>query len=256
VKRQVTKVNISKKAGKEARPEVRGRSFCADTDDGSKLHELLTPAEQVQLGQIATVLEYRAAGATIFSEGEDSHFRYAIDKGSIRLTRHLENGGRQILAFMWPGDLFGLAERGHYVNSAETLAPATIYRFPLQKLRSLLLREPQLQLHMLIKAAHDLRAAQRQIIVLGQQDTYRRLASFLLDLGQHVAFNDEAPGRLRLPMNRLDIADYLGTSTETVTRAFARLERDRLVSRLSPRSLRIDDLVGLTRLSQGRRLAS
>jgi CRP-like cAMP-binding protein len=57
-------------------------------------------------------------------------------------------------------------------------------------------------------------------------------------------------------MNRLDIADYLGTSTETVTRAFARLERDGLVSRLSPRSLRVDDLVGLTRLSQGRRLAS
>jgi hypothetical protein len=86
VKQLTTSVNTSKKAGKEAQPEVRGRSFCADTDDGSKLHELLTPAEQVQLGQIATVLEYRAAGATIFSEGEESHFRYAIDKGSVRLT--------------------------------------------------------------------------------------------------------------------------------------------------------------------------
>lgn len=248
-------VVISRKAGKEARPKIKARPFCIDVDDSTRVHDLLTPSQQAQLTRIATVLDYRAGNTTIFSEGEDAHFLYAIDRGAVRISRHLEDGGRQVLAFLWPGDVFGLAERGHYVNAAETLTPAILYRFPLQKLRSLLLRDAQLQLHLLVKAAHALRTAQRQIIMLGRQDTYRRLASFLLDLSQHVAFHDKSPANLSLLMSRLDIADYLGTSSETVTRAFTRLEHDGVITRSSPRSLRIDDLAGLTRLAQGRRSA-
>lgn len=244
---------ISRKPEKEARPKVVARPFCADTDDHSQVHNLLTPSEQAQLARIATVLDYRAGNTTIYSEGEDVHFLYAIDQGVVRISRHLEDGERQVMAFLWPGDLCGLAERGHYVNTAETLTPATLYRFPLQKLHGLLLHEAQLELHLLVKAAHALRTAQRQIIVLGRQDTYRRLASFLLDLGHHAAFHDRSAMTLTLPMNRYDIADYLGTSAETVTRAFTRLEQEGLVTRAAPRSLRINDWAGLTRLAQGRR---
>lgn len=243
---------VARRPAKDARLKVKARPFCADVDGGSKVDNLLTPAEQAQLARIATVLDYRAGATTIFSEGEDAHFLYAVDKGVVGIARHLPDGSRQIVAFLWPGDLFGLAERGRYVNTAETLTPATVYRFPLEKLRNLLLRESHLQLHMLLKAAHELRAAQRQIIVLGRQDTYRRLAGFLVDLSQHTAFHEAAAGALRLPMSRVDIADYLGTSSETVTRAFARLERERFITRLSPRSLRIVNLRGLTRLAEGR----
>ena len=56
---------------------------------------------------------------------------------------------------------------------------------PLERLRHLLLREPLLQLHMLTKVAHELRNAQRRIIVLGQLNNVKRLASFLLDCRQH-----------------------------------------------------------------------
>ncbi len=236
----------------ETRPELRARAFCANIDDRSQIHNLLTPAEQAELAQIATVLEFGAAGTTIYSEEEDAHFLYAISKGLVRLTRHEENGDRQVLAFMWPGDLFGLAERGRYVNSAETVTAATVYRFPLQRLRRLLLREPQLQLHVLLKAAHALRAAQRQIIVLGQQDTYRRLASFLLEFSRHHEFFDEESRVLHLPMTRFDMADYLGMSPETMARAFARLERSALIRRIAPRSVQIQRARELAHLASYR----
>jgi len=249
----VAKVAISTESNKERRPKVNARPFCADIDGESSVHNLLTPSEQAELARIATVLEYRASNTTIFSEDEDAHFIYVIDKGIVRITRHSEQGDRQVMAFLWPGDLFGLAESGHYVNTAETLTPATLFRFPLQRLQNLMQHETQLQLHLLVKAAHALRAAQRQIIVLGRQDSNSRIASFLLDLSHHVAFHDNAPTNLRLPMSRVDIADYLGISSETVTRALSKLEQDGLITRLSPRSLRIDDLVGLTNLAHGRR---
>lgn len=249
----VAKVAISTEAGKKRQLKVRARPFRGDLDGGSAVHKLLTPSEQHELERIATVLEYRAANTTIYSEDEDAHFVYVIDKGIIRITRHSEQGDRQVMAFLWPGDLFGLSDRGHYVNTAETLTPATLLRFPLQRLQSLLLRETQLQLHLLVKAANVLRETQHQIIVLGRQDSLSRVASFLLDLSHHVAFHDNAPTNLRLPMSRVDIADYLGISSETVTRALSKLEDDGLITRFSPRALRIDDLVGLTNLAHGRR---
>lgn len=233
------------------RPKIIAREFCAADQERPLLGNLLSPAEQAELAGIATVLTYQTGGAPIFSQGEDAHFLYLIDEGVIRISRHLPDGARQVLGFMWPGDLLGLVEEGRYINSAESLTPATLFRFPLDRLRSLLLSEPLLQLHMLAKAAHELRNAQRQIIVLGQLNTAKRLASFLLDCRQQVAFFGSTTQQLRLPMSRFDIADYLGTSPESVARAFAKLEHDGFLRRTSPRSVQFLNADGLARFVRG-----
>src|SRR3954470_7728018 len=128
-------------------PEIRARPFDRVSDRPSRIENLLSPKEQQELRAIATVLDYRRGGITIFSEGEDAHFVYAIDEGAVRISRHSENGHRQILAFMVPGDLFGLPDDGCYVNTAEVICAARIYRFPWQRLREIMVREPQLQLN-------------------------------------------------------------------------------------------------------------
>jgi CRP/FNR family transcriptional regulator, anaerobic regulatory protein len=222
-----------------AGPTLRARPFSAAADRSSRIDNLLSRDEQAELAKLATVLDYRRAGIAIFSEGEDAHFLYAIDRGVIRVSRHNDDGSRQVLAFMWQGDLVGLAERGRYVNSADTAGPARLYRFPLQKLRQLLLREPRLRLHMLTKAVHDLRSAQRQIVVLGQLSVPRRLATFLHDFAQHSEVSDARNRCLTLSVSRFDIADYLGTSAENVTRAFSILERDGFVRRRTSRVIEI-----------------
>jgi len=232
-------------------PKVIAREFCATEGRSPLFHNLLSSAEQAELAKIATILEYQIGGVAIYSEGEDAHFLYLIDEGVVRLSRHLPNGARQVLGFMWSGDLLGLAEEGRYVNSAESLTSAAVFRFPLERLRRLLLSEPVLQLHLLTKAAHELRNAQRQIIVLGQLSTSKRLGSFLLDCRQQVSIFDSRTRLLRLPMSRFDIGDYLGTSPESVARAFAALERDGFLRRASPRSVELLDPDGLARFVRG-----
>ena len=232
-------------------PKVIAREFCAIEGRPLLFHNLLSSREQAELAKIATILEYQIGGVAIYSEGEDAHFLYLIDEGVVRLSRHLPNGARQVLGFMWPGDLFGLAEEGRYVNSAESLTPAAVFRFPLERLRRLLLSEPLLQLHLLTKAAHELRNAQRQIIILGRLSTGKRLGSFLLDCRQHVSIFESRTRLLRLPMSRFDIGDYLGTSPESVARAFAALERDGFLRRVSPRSVELLDPDGLARFVRG-----
>jgi len=139
------------------------------------------------------------------------------------------------MAFLWPGDLFGLASEGKYVDSAESVAPSKIYRFPIVKLQTFLIANPILQSSFLAKAVHDLRNAQRQLLVMGRLDIPRRLAAFLLDCSGHERYFDAGKQILTLPMSRNDIADYLGTSAETITRALNRLSGDDLVVKLSSR---------------------
>ena len=243
--------SAARKEPRGRRPKIIARAFCSTNGRRPLLDNLLSPAEQTTLAGISTLLEYQTGDIAIFSEGEDAHFLYLIEEGLVRLSRHLPNGARQVLGFMWPGDLFGLAEEGRYINSAESLTPAAIFRFPLERLQRLLLHEPLLQLHLLTKAAHELRNAQRQIIVLGQLNNAKRLASFLLDCRQHVTYFEVQTQVLRLPMSRFDIADYLGMSPESAVRAFAALERGGFVRRHSPRSVEFLEPDRLARYVRG-----
>lgn len=229
--------------------EIRAKPFARRNGTGPA-PTILSRLEQSDLIKIATPVSYPKPGVTVFSEGEEIHYLYVVVSGVLRVSRHLEGGRRQVLAFMWPGDVCGLAELGHHVNSAETLTPALLYRIPFEQLRRLLDSQPRLQLHLLAKAAHELRAAQRQIILLGQPDMTSRVAAFLLDLCQQFHFFDARTAALQLPMTRFDIADYLGTTAETVTRAFTRLEQAGVIARHSPKHLQIRSMPKLVAFSR------
>jgi CRP/FNR family transcriptional regulator, anaerobic regulatory protein len=154
---------------------------------------------------------------------------------------------------MLPGDLFGLPDAGIYVNSAEVTCPSTLYRVPWAQLRALMTREPVMQHSLLNRVSYDLREAQRRIMIIGQQNTLQRLVSLLLDFANHPAFFDDARALVTLPLSRFDIADYLGTSPETVARGFLKLEHDGLVRRLAPRLVELREPQALRDLQRRKR---
>jgi CRP-like cAMP-binding protein len=202
----------------------------------------------MRLRAIATVLEFQRGNATIFSEGEDAHFVYSVASGVVRLSRHTESGRRQIIALMLPGDLFGMPEEGIYVNTSETVCPATLYRLPWLKLQNILNEEQEMQNSLLVRLAYDLRQAQKRILMLGQQNITQRLAAFLLELCQHSDFFDKHTRVLYLPITRYDLADYLGTSPETVVRVLAKLESAKIIRRLSPKQVELLDQTALQKM--------
>jgi len=251
----MTRLNESVPASltKARLPEIRARSFDCERDQLSPIENLLSRKQQSKLQAIATILDYQRGNSTIFSESEDAHFVYSVISGIVRISRHSEGGRRQVLAFMLPGDLFGLPDAGIYANTAETVCPASLYRVPWRQLRETMLSEPELQLNLLIRLAFDLRQAQRRIMILGQQNTLQKLASFLLDFVQYTDFYDVRNHRLTLPLTRFDLGDYLGIAPETVARAFAKLELAGLVRRNSPRHIEIPDVAALRQVVAGGR---
>jgi CRP-like cAMP-binding protein len=99
----------------------------------------------------------------------------------------------------------------------------------------------------------DFRQAQSRIVMLGQQNTCQRLATFLLDLMNIPDFYDARNSVLELPINRFDLADFLGTAPESAARAFSKLESRGLVRRATSRSIRIVDPSGLRMVRRGPR---
>jgi CRP-like cAMP-binding protein len=199
----------------------------------------LSASDRTELRRLGEQISFKTAGSEIYASGEKAGFLYLLAEGVASAHRTLPSGERQVVGFYWPGDVFGLAEEGLYVNSASALTACAVYRFPYDRLASFLLSHPEIEQKFYVKAVHDLRNAQRQLIMMGRLAVPRRLAAFILDCSGHEDYFDSKTQRLTLPMTRDDIADYIGASPEVVIRTFGRLEALGLLRRVSPKVLEL-----------------
>jgi CRP/FNR family transcriptional regulator len=184
----------------------------------------------------------------IYREASAAQWVFAVVEGSVKTYRELPSGKRTVTAFLFTGDLFGLAEAGAYLNTAQAITGVILYRLPLVELTVLLKHDPDLQFQFLAKITHELREAQRRAILINRKDAAGRLAMFLLLMCAHP--NGVPPdGAISLPMTRSDIAGFLGLSLEAVSRAAGELERRGLVRFENRHLARVVDIRRLENLA-------
>lgn len=196
--------------------EVRGRSVCG----------VLDATELPALGAIATERRLEA-GQTLFHEGDAAEDMFTLTGGVLKLFKLMSDGRRQITGYLLPGDFLGLAYGSTYVFGAEAVGPAVLCRFPRRRFFELLDRFPALEHELLGRASSELAAAQEQMLLLGRKTARERLASFVLQLAERIDATAGEP--LVLPLNRTDIADFLGLTIETVSRTFTLLRKEGLI---------------------------
>jgi CRP/FNR family transcriptional regulator len=146
-------------------------------------------------------------------------------EGAVKLYKLLPDGRRQITGFLFPGDFLGVALNQTYAYSAEAMTDVRLCRFPRQRMEGLLRDLPKLEHRLLERAGNELVAAQEQMLLLGRKTARERLASFLLSLSARAAKRGQPASPLNLPMSRADIADFLGLTTETVSRTFTQFKK-------------------------------
>lgn len=164
----------------------------------------------------------------IYLEGDPADSYYKVLDGTVRLYSILADGRRQIVQFVFSGQFFGLSCGETFTLSAEAVSDATLIRYPRRYFDTLFSTEHRFARIALDIANDELRAAQRQMILLGRRTAKERLAAFLLDMAEANGDEGSAPF-FHLPMTRRDIADYLGLTIETVSRVFGQLKRARLI---------------------------
>ena len=185
----------------------------------------------------------------IYREGSAAHWVFAVAEGAVKTYRELPSGKRPVSAFLFRGDLFGLAEAGAYLNTAQSITGVTLYRLPLDELTVLLRHDSDLQFQFLAKVTHELRESQRRAILINRRDAAGRLAMFLELMSEHGEPGAKTGRSVQLPMTRSDIAGFLGLSLEAVSRASSELERRGLVKFENRHLARIVDATRLGKLA-------
>ena len=176
-----------------------------------------------------TSLQKKAAGATIFSEGDAADSVFEVVSGTLRLHKLLPDGRRQVTGFLCAGHLIGLAPEGTWVYTAEAITDVTLCRYRRPAFERLIDTVPGFARRVLMATSHELRVAQDQMLLLGRKTAAERVASFLLLMAEQ-----QGSDEISVPMSRTDIADYLGLTIETVCRSLGQLKRSELIELLTP----------------------
>lgn len=219
---------------------VRDMAFCG----------ALNPDEMPRLLAILTTIEIEPH-QPILDEGEPADYLFNVTGGAVKLYKLLPDGRRQITGFLFDGDFLGIAMNERYAYSAEAVDKVSLCRFPRRKLEGLLDEFPKLEKRLLGMASNELVQAQDQILLLGRKTAQEKIVSFLLSLSNRAARRGDVQSPISLPMGRADIADYLGLTTETVSRTITHLKRDGLIRLLQGGMVELPDLAALRDLADG-----
>ncbi len=213
-------------------PAIRGNDpWLPSNPSAGKLHQMLSDDERSKLATIASIVRFKK-GERIYSNGDSADAVFNIISGVVKASTFTSDNSEHITAFLYPEDLFGLAENGHYTNVTTALAPTTAYRLPVSALRRQLSKDADLEFHMIVKLCHELRQTQHHALLIAQKHALSRLAMFLQLQEYLQSFGDKPQAEIYLPMDRSDIADYVSMSLAAVSRGFRTLaERGVLKSR-------------------------
>lgn len=210
----------------------------------------LTPKELETFGGGMATISL-PAGAPLVDEGEDDNYIYSITSGSLKCFKLLPDGRRQVTGFMFPGDFLGLTKSDTYINSVEAVTHATLCRMSRKELNKYADTISNLDRRLHEMASEALADVQDQILMLGRKTSEERVATFLLSLSRRAGERGGPVNPVEIPMSRDDIGDFLGLTTETVSRTFSRLRKRNLIGQDKERRTEILDFESLREISEG-----
>ena len=182
-------------------------------------------------------------GTEIYGEKEPAEHVYQVKTGAVRSYKLLTDGRRQIGAFHLVGDIFGLENGSVHRFTAEAVVKTTVRLIKRQSLEAVAESDAVVTRNLLSLTTSKLEHAENHMLLLGRKTSLERVAAFLIEMDARLT----ATGVVALPMSRRDIADYLGLTLETVSRAISRLHRAGLLHFIgtNQREISLRDRAGL-----------
>lgn len=182
-----------------------------------------------------------AKGKPLMEEGEPNDSLYVVVQGSFRLSKHLEDGRRQVTGFLFPGDFIGVRATAESAYTAEALEDSHVCHFPHKFLDAIAADCPGVKDRLIARGQTEYHKAQDHIVLLGKKSAEERVESFLKMVAAAIGRTDEnGAAETPLPMPRQDIADYLGLRLETLSRTLSVLKKKGAITDLTRNSVVID----------------
>lgn len=174
----------------------------------------------------------------LFHQGDTATHFYKVKTGVIMIFRLLEDSQRQITGFCSKGDFFGLSPDEVHHDTAVAVTTSSVVAISIADVRA----DLALQQEIFQRTCYQLEEAQNMMMTLSKKSAGEKVAAFLVMLAkrQERIERDMDEGiDIPLPMSRLDIADYLGLTIETVSRRLTLLKSEGIIDLPDRRSAHI-----------------
>lgn len=183
-------------------------------------------------------------GEIIYSAGDKSDSLYIVSSGKIRIYRLSESGKEQLVRILVPGEFTGelaLFRESIHESYAEAMTDTNVCTITRTDLQGFLMMYPSISLKILSEFSKRLEISEKQTTSFATEKVETRMAIFL---AEHID-KEKTPMEFVLPMSKRDLASYLGTTPETISRKLAEFEDAGYIRQLEHRRIRIIDLEGL-----------
>ncbi|MBU1247949.1 MAG: Crp/Fnr family transcriptional regulator [Proteobacteria bacterium] len=187
-------------------------------------------------------------GEIIFHAGEPADGFYSVASGKVRIYRSSPSGKEQIIHVFGPGRAFAevpMFQGADFPASAQALAKCKLLYFPRQAFTRMMIQHPDLALSTIGLLAARLRNLVNQVSALSLKEVPARLATYLLLLK-----SSQKGNTLELDLPKGQIASYLGTIQETLSRILKKMTEQGLLE-VQGKQVTILDEARLELLAEG-----
>lgn len=222
---------------------VRTLAICATLDCDER-------EQFIRLGRQVTLPK----GQTLMWEGDDSMLVANVVHGAMMLSTSTGDGREQIVSIIYPSDFIGRPFGSESPYNAVALTDARLCVFSRAAFDGFAREHPGMEHRLLRHTLDELDRTRKWMLLLGRKSAREKVATFLLEtsrkLGQGKAQDCLPLDRFTLPLDRLQIANVLGLTIETVSRQLSALKRKRIIALPDRRSVEILDRAQLLAMAE------
>lgn len=170
----------------------------------------------------------------IFREGDPTEYFHILKEGTVKCVKSSPAGKECTIKMLMPGDLFccdaAVFDGGCHPGTAKPMGKVSVLRIKKTSYLDMLRRNPDAALEVIKYLGNRLHEAQEKAKLLALDRADQRLAALLVDMASRSGIKDAQGVRLDLRLTRQDMANMVGTTTETAIRIMGRFKRDHLVA--------------------------
>lgn len=192
--------------------------------------------------------EHYKRGSIIYREGSRINGCYCIQKGIIKVFKTGIDGKEQIIRFARPGDIIGfrsVLSNELACTTAEVLDESSLCYIPAETLVFLVKHNGNFSMELMQLTCKELGEANAYITDIAQKTVRERLAEILIHLKNDFGLDENSI--LQISLTREELANIVGTATESVIRLLSEFKQDQLIE-LNGRKIKIRDEAGLIRI--------
>lgn len=194
----------------------------------------------------AARMEKFTRGEIIYEAGEASDYMYIVHRGRVKIYRLAESGKEQLIRIMEPGDFMGelsLFSKTTFDHYAETMENTEICFMRQRDLQAFLMKWPSISIKLLDEISMRLGNMEKLVSSLTSEDVEKRTASYLVKIAEK-----ENKLHFNLPLSKKDLASYLGTTPESISRKLADFQEQGFLIQTGQKGIEIINLEALKQI--------